>query len=93
MAYRVDGNQSAIVYELEKAGVIVTDCAKIGNGHPDLVCWYPLNGLFRFLEVKMPGKKLNKNQLEWLHNNPKKKALTYTVDSVGEALRIFRIMK
>lgn len=62
-AAKVDGNQRGITNGLRAAGATVQSLAKVGEGAPDLlVGWKGVNTL---LELKVPGEKLNDNQLEW----------------------------
>jgi Holliday junction resolvase len=92
--YRNDGNQSAIVKALQQAKVRVTSTAKIGGGHPDVVGYCPMTGVFALLEIKMPREKLKlrPSQIKWRMDHPDLAYYTKTVDSVGMALRAFKLI-
>jgi hypothetical protein len=92
--YKVDGNQKAIITALRSAHVRVSSTAKIGGGHPDLIGYCPSTGVFALLEIKMPYEKLKlrPSQSAWRLKNPDMATYTHTVDSVGMALRVFRLI-
>ena len=65
---KVDRNQAEIVKALRDAGYSVALTHRVGAGFPDLCVGivtrtgYSINLL---LEVKAPGEKLNKREMEW----------------------------
>lgn len=63
-AARVDGPQPAIVEALRKIGARVAHTHMVGNGFPDLVACF--RGRNVLLEVKAPGEKPNKEQVEFI---------------------------
>ena len=60
---KTDANQKEIVDTFQSLGAIVYDASAVGGGFPDLVVGY--NGRNFLVEVKMPGKHLNKLQKTW----------------------------
>jgi Holliday junction resolvase len=63
-AAKVDGNQVEIVKALRKIGANVLHLHQLGKGVPDLLaCLGNRNVL---LEVKVPGEKLTKDQVEFI---------------------------
>ncbi len=44
---------------------LLTDIRNFRSGQPDLI-YFPDEGGYRFIEVKAPGDKLQKNQLRWM---------------------------
>lgn len=58
-----DANQKDIVEALVKIGCQVFDTSPVGNGLPDLIVLY--RGELVFVEVKMPGEKLNPKEKAW----------------------------
>jgi hypothetical protein len=66
-AYRVDGNQKAIVAALREEGFIVQHLHKVGEGCPDLLIGHSHNGR-RYnvlLEIKDGDGKLTAQQVIW----------------------------
>ena len=63
-AAKVDQNQPAIVQAMRSVGAKVEHSHQIGGGFPDLIVW--ANGRTFLVEVKMPGEKLNKQQVEFV---------------------------
>ncbi len=59
-----DANQAAIVEAYETLGCSVIDLHSIGYGTPDLLIGFG-HRLDQLVEVKIPGKKLKTNQLEF----------------------------
>lgn len=55
-AARVDRNHAAIRDALRRAGVLVRDCSRYGQGFPDLMCLHRITQGVRFLEVKDGSK-------------------------------------
>ena len=92
--YRNDGNHAAIIAGLRSARVRITSTAKVGDGHPDAVGYCPMTNVFALLEIKMPHEKLKlrTSQHKWRLKNPGLAQYTYTVDSLGMALRVFRVI-
>jgi len=80
--HKRDENQSEIKSTLEDLGYKVYDTSAVGDGFPDLhvVSKSKLTALF---EVKMPGKKLNKNEMEVFDEY---RSFIYIVHSPEEAL-------
>jgi hypothetical protein len=67
-AARVDGNQSALVEQIEELGASVQSLHTLGGGVPDLLVGY--RGLNYLLEVKDPAqppskRKLRETQVLW----------------------------
>jgi hypothetical protein len=60
----VDQNQPAIVQAMRSVGAKVEHSHQIGGGFPDLIVW--AKGRTFLVEVKMPGEKLNKQQVEFV---------------------------
>lgn len=67
-AKRADGNQPEIVEALRKVGVSVEHLHMVGGGMPDLLCC--VRGETLLLEIKEPGKSLNKQQVEFISRWP-----------------------
>lgn len=63
MPKRVDSNQAMIVEALRRAGCDVVLLHEHGRGVPDLLVTYA--GRTLLMEVKVPGKRLNKRQVEF----------------------------
>jgi hypothetical protein len=63
-AAKIDQNQPAIVEALRADGWSVQSLAQIGKGCPDLLI--SRDGETIVVECKMPGERLNKDQLDWL---------------------------
>lgn len=61
---RSDGNQAEIVKALRKIGVRVMNLNQVGNGCPDLLACH--RGRNILLEIKQPGEKLTKDQVEFI---------------------------
>lgn len=85
-ACRTDPNQKDIVDALRKAGYTVTLLHQAGEGVPDLVAGR--HPIMRFLEVKVPGKKLNDRQKKF-HGDWKGPPIG-VVTSPEEALQFLR---
>lgn len=87
-AKRVDQNQREIVEALRRVGASVEHIHMVGHGVPDLMVGYFSAATGRHItiamEVKMPGGKLTKDELEWHYNW---RGLACVVRSVDEALR------
>lgn len=64
----MDQNQPAIVQAMRSVGAKVEHCHQIGGGFPDLIVW--AKGRTFLVEVKMPGEKLNKQQVEFIATWP-----------------------
>ena len=66
-AYRVDGNQKAIVAALRAEGFIVQHLHKVGEGCPDLLIGHSVNGrpYNVLLELKDGDGKLTAQQVIW----------------------------
>jgi hypothetical protein len=62
-AKRVDQNQAEIVQAMRDLGASVVDLHEVGKGCPDLLVGY--RGFTVLIEIKMPGEKRNKRQLDW----------------------------
>lgn len=60
---KVDSNHGEIVNQLRAWGFDVTSLAKVANGAPDICVGYA--GRNYLWELKMPGKKLNPNEVKW----------------------------
>lgn len=92
--YKIDGNQPAIIAGLKQARIRVLSTAKIGAGTPDVVGYCPITNVFALLEIKMPKEKLKlrESQKKWRLDHPDLAQYTYTVDSLGMALRVFRVI-
>lgn len=92
-AGRIDGNQSAIVDGLRKAGISVSILSGVGVGIPDLLCGY--RGRNILLEIKDPSKPKADRQLtedqqkffrEWRGQKEKVETLREALDTIyGEA--------
>ena len=87
---RTDGNQTAIVAALRKAGCLVESIADVGNGVPDLLVGF-MDGLVPCLvvmEVKMPNGRLTDKEkafaTRWAGLKDK---LYFVVRSPEEALK------
>jgi len=65
-AKRVDNNQAAIVEAFRRAGADVIHLHAVGRGVPDLIV--STEWEMWLVEVKQPGKKLNKRQVDWWQN-------------------------
>lgn len=63
-AARTDENQPAIVERLREIGIKPILTHRVGDGFPDLVVGHRKRTIF--LEVKMPGEGLNKDQAKFL---------------------------
>ena len=63
-AAKTDAGQAAIVERLRSIGVWVKPLHQVGQGFPDLLVW--ARGRFFLLEVKEPGEKPNKQQVEFM---------------------------
>lgn len=63
-AARTDENQPEIVKALRKIGARVHITSALGGGFPDLCCAY--RGKNVLIEVKMPGEKLTRDQVEFV---------------------------
>ena len=94
MAYRIDGNQPAIIAGLKQARIRVLSTAKIGAGTPDVVGYCPMTNVFALLEIKMPSERLRlkKSQISWRIAHPEMLNYVYTVDSVEIALKVFKVI-
>ena len=66
-AYRVDGNQKAIVAALRAEGFVVQHLHKVGEGCPDLLIGHSVNGrpYNVLLELKDKDGKLTPQQVIW----------------------------
>ena len=60
---KVDSNHGAIVNELRALGMSVQSLAKVANGAPDIAVGYA--GVNLLVEIKVEGKKLNAEEIEW----------------------------
>ena len=67
-AAKIDTTQADIVKALRGMGVAVLILAQVGNGCPDLLCWF--RGVWMFVECKTPGRGLNKAQAEFIATWP-----------------------
>lgn len=91
-AAKVDENQAEIVKALRKIGAKVTSLAAVGNGVPDLLCWYA--GLWTLLEVKDGSKppsarKLTEDQERWhaVHADARVFVVTTTDEAIAAVQR------
>jgi hypothetical protein len=83
---RVDGNQSALVADLRKAGFRVEVVSMLGAGRGDLIV--ARNGLMRWVEVKDPSqppsaRKLTPDEADW---QARWEGYVITVTSLDEVL-------
>ena len=62
-AAKVDKNQAEIVQALRRVGIRVLHLHRVGGGCPDLLACH--RGRNILLEVKRPGEKPNKAQVEF----------------------------
>ena len=67
-AKRADATQPAIVEALRKIGAWVLHLHTVGQGCPDLLIWN--RGRYLFLECKVPGETINKQQAEFIATCP-----------------------
>lgn len=91
-AAKVDRNQPDIVAALRRAGAHVELLHRVGQGCPDLFVTF--NFIKTYMEVKMPGEKLNEDQQAWhLAYFIKTGIRVPVVYSVSEALLTIGIQK
>jgi hypothetical protein len=86
-AGRTDGNHTAVMDALRKAGILVRSLAMVGGGMPDLLCGF--RGTLVLIEVKDGDKvpsarKLTAAELEFVATWPR----TYVVTTPEEAVRV-----
>lgn len=81
---KVDENQPEIVAGLRSAGFFVALLHRLGEGWPDILVSNKFD--MWLMEIKMPGKKLNKRQ-EKFHKSWGGKPI-YVVHSLEEALAV-----
>jgi hypothetical protein len=81
-AKRADATQPAIVEALRKVGVSVEHLHEVGKGMPDLLLC--VRGETLLMECKVPGEKLNKQQIDFIVSWPGR---VEVVHSPEEALR------
>jgi hypothetical protein len=79
---KIDANQHVIVQALRDVGATVLSIANMGDGAPDLLVSF--RGCNYLMEVKMPGKGLTPDEIEW-HNIWR--AHVYIVYSVDDSLK------
>jgi hypothetical protein len=84
-ARKVDANQAEIVAALRKAGYLVKDLRKAGDGAPDLLVTKPNRPcLVMLMEVKMPKKgRLTERQTQWKNDGWP----VFVVESIEHALQ------
>ena len=83
----MDGNHLEIVKALKGYGLEVLDLSRVGKGCPDILVSTASD--MCLLEIKLPKKKLEKNQTKF-HEDWKGKPI-YTVTSAEEALKLMGI--
>jgi hypothetical protein len=84
-AARRDDNHAAVRDALRAAGIWTHDTGGMGDGFPDLLCWF--RGTFHLLEVKdgtkPPSKRaLTDDEAEFIRTCP---GQVHVVNSVAEA--------
>lgn len=88
---RTDGNQTAIVAALRKAGASVRITSMVGDGWADVVVGYC--GIDQQVEIKTPGGDLTpaqrKHHREWRDRGRP----VVVVESVADALDLIRAMR
>lgn len=89
-AAKVDDNQPSIVEALRKCGVKVYHTHQIGGGFPDLLCWH--RNRYVLLEVKMLGKKPNKDQEDFIAACPGELHVVHTITEALEAVLGEKVM-
>lgn len=90
-AARVDDNHSEIVKALQRIGVYVVDCSHVGQGFPDLLCFY--RGQITLVEIKDGDKppsrrKLTPDQTIFHGEAMAKGCKVHVVETVDQAVRL-----
>ena len=82
-AAKVDATQAAIVRSLRDLGAGAVSTATLGKGAPDLLVYY--RSVYVWLEIKVPGEKLNAMQQQFHATWP---GPIFVVSSPEEAARV-----
>lgn len=90
-AARVDDNHADIVKSLQRIGVYVVDCSHVGEGFPDLMCFY--RARVTLIEIKDGEKppsrrKLTPAQTIFHAEVMAKGCKVHVVESVDDAIRL-----
>jgi hypothetical protein len=85
MRHRKDGNQDAIEERLYKLPVTLVNTTQLGGGAPDLMV-VAENHRFVWLEIKVPGEKRRKSQVEFQRKHWR--LPIHVVESADDALDV-----
>ena len=90
-AARVDDNHSEIVKTLQRIGVYVVDCSHVGQGFPDLMCFF--RGQVTLVEIKDGEKSASRRKLTPAQTIFHAEALAkgckvHVVENVDQAIRL-----